>query len=465
MQIKKYRAATLQKAIEQVRADLGDGALILQADPLPNSNLGRNAVEVTAAIDKKHLIPSFKATVSEEVEERAALPQSTRSSKKSLLTGLFKRSKKAPSVSAPTAPVEEKVKKYAATQATNYAREDGDDTSSLSTGGATTGQFYAMKTMLEPLQKEISQIKQKLTEDKPQKNERTPSVALLETEIQSLKKTFQNYLTEKKFENSPIGEDVRKLVHFWREKGMSDRQVYAFLNQLREEGARFDQMSVEGHLRGFLSDRVTEGKSFESPKQRIVALVGPTGVGKTTSIAKLAAYEKLRLNRKVAFITIDDYKIGGTDQLAHYARILDVPFVKIRSDLSLEEQISHLSADTIFIDTFGASPRDERKIMALRRALRFDDPQLQARTEIHLTLPTHIQQGDVDGTLAAFSRLQPDYLFFTKWDETENWGGMLATILESKIPVSFVGNGQEVPDDISVFSAPQFVEQVLDYQN
>ncbi|TVQ76238.1 MAG: flagellar biosynthesis protein FlhF [Bradymonadales bacterium] len=462
MQIKKFRAATLQKAIEEVRWELGDGALILQADPLPDSRLGRNAVEVTAAIDRKELTPRFKATLSDEAAERelTTAPEPASSSQSGFLRSLFGRKKsRTTPTTASVAPKKIEAAKAAISSPSSVdsGQEDRPAT------GASAGQFYAFKTMLEPLQKEMQQIRQKLQDEPKPKTDRSPSVSLLENEIQSLKKSLQHYMTEKRFEGSRMTDEMKKLVTFWKDRGMSDRQIYSFLFQLKEEGAKFDQIQVAQEVKTRLQGLVREAKVHESPKQRIICLVGPTGVGKTTTIAKLAAYEKLRLNRSVSFFTIDDYKIGGTDQLAHYARILEVPFLKTRSDLSLEEQIQHCNSDTIFLDTFGVSPRDERKMMKLRRALNFESPELRARLQVHLTLPTNLHQGDVELMLQSFNRIRPDCLLFTKWDETEHWGGMLATILSSSIPVSFIGNGQEVPDDINIFSADSFLEKVLNF--
>jgi flagellar biosynthesis protein FlhF len=137
-----------------------------------------------------------------------------------------------------------------------------------------------------------------------------------------------------------------------------------------------------------------------------------------------------------------------------------VPFIKLRPDVSFEEQLKALSVDSVFVDTFGVSPRDSEKILELKKQINFRDPVLRARLETHLALPVGMASGDLDRHMEAFRVLGPQYLLFTKWDETENWGGMLASILSYSIPVSFIGHGQEVPDDLSAFSSRDFAKTI-----
>jgi|GEM_PF-4486170 len=462
MQIKKFQAPSLQKAIETIRDELGDGAIILQADRIKGSGLlARNAVEVTAAIDRKEVPPRFEATVAKKDDERKFLAgKETHSSWKKMFRMPWQKQK---NIEFPKVEEKKEVRKKIE-KVVKQAVEKKDQSEPAH---ASAGQMYAIKSFIEPLKKEIEDLKNDMNseKEKPAVQVRAPSNAIIETELQDLKKTIRNYIDEQHYEKSDLPVNLRMLFNFWKEKGMSTCQIYSFFHHLESEGLILDDSASENMIKPLLKRNISDAKTLESPKPRIVVLVGPTGVGKTTTIAKLAAFEKLKLGRKVALVTIDDYKIGGTDQLNHYARILDVPFMKSRSDLSLEEQCSHIDVDTLFIDTFGVSPKDDQKIMALKKALHLRNPVLNARQEIHLALPVGISTGDVEPYLAGFSRLHPNYLLFTKWDETENWGGMLATILSSQRPVSFVGNGQEVPDDLAVFSSDRFIEMVTSTQN
>lgn len=150
--------------------------------------------------------------------------------------------------------------------------------------------------------------------------------------------------------------------------------------------------------------------------------------------------------------------------MGHYARILEVPFVKFRPDVSLEELVKLQNADTIFIDTFGIAPRDHEKLERLQKMLNFNDVELTERLEIHLTIPVGIQANDIKTLLESFALLSPNYLLFTKWDETENWGGMLSAILQSKKAVSLITHGQDVPDDIALFSSQSFIQTVTAFE-
>ncbi len=465
MQIKKFQAPTLQKALEMVRQELGDGAIILQADPVKTGILGRNGVEVTAAIDRKEISPKFHITIPQDEAER---PEASK--KKGLFSGLlpkkFQRDD-APVKANPTPPRSPEKEKL--TEEVRKAAEKAAAAASGQFVGAgtatpanTMGQLYAMKTFVEPLQKQMEEIKSQMTQPK---TERVPTSAFLESQIKELKTKLTHFMSEQKFKESELSPDVQHLIQFWREKGMTERQIFSLLNRIEEQGLKLDAEASGQFLEPIIAKYIQEGKTLENPKQKIVCIVGTTGVGKTTTIAKMAAFEKLKLGRSVALVTLDDYKIGGTDQLAHYARILEVPFIKLRPDMSFEDQLKSLNVDTIFVDTFGVSPKDGEKVTELRKQLSFRDPVLRSRLEIHLAMPVGTPAGDVEQHAEAFASLRPQYLLFTKWDETDNWGGMLATILTYSIPVSFVSHGQEVPDDLSVFSSKEFAKTITRYEN
>ena len=473
--IKKFQASTLQKAIEKVREELGDNAIILQTDPIRTSGalkmFGKNAVEVTAAIDRADA-PAAAATLPTKPQSKfhATVGESTPSSDnqtKSQWWGLLSKKTKRPS--APGASISS-----AAQTPSTYSKPAGavvapaaapSDASALS---PSVGQMYAMKTFIEPLKKDLDSLKAKLSAQEPvapRKRVRDP----LELEVQQLRQDLQSFLMEKRYEDTKLPFYYRSLMKFWSEKGMSNKQIFGFFKQIEKWGHTFSETSsdkeVATSLRSVLQESISEANVFQKKEQRVVIVVGPTGVGKTTTIAKLAAYEKLRLKRSVSFITVDDFKIGATDQLAHYARILEIPFSKSRPDFTLENQCVVQATDTIFVDTFGVSPRDIERLNLLKKMLKFQDPLVQAKLEVHLALPVGVAPQDVEEYLASFSELNPKYLLFTKWDETMNWGGMLSTILASRKPVSFVCHGQNVPDDMALFSKNDFIRAITSFSN
>ena len=472
IQIKKYRASSLQGAIEEVRSDLGDDAIILQTETIRDPKLGilgKTIVEVTAAIDRKDEI-RFHATVSDDGEEiqAATTPTPTKAStqapqqKAGWWQALLPNKKQPAPVAATPVPASTRASATPKAPVSRVTKASG------APSGDSMSQLYAMKTFVEPLQKEIDTLKSKVGESGASVMARPARKKLqdpLEIEVQQLRTELNSFILEKRYEHMNLPKFCRQLIHFWTAKGMSGRQILTFLKEIENNGVDLrDDASALTSVSSALQSTVHEAPIFDKTGKRIVVLVGATGVGKTTTIAKMAAYEKMRLKRKVAFISIDDFKIGGADQMQNYARILEVPFLKSRKDVGLEDQIELLDADTIYIDTFGIAPKDTEKMKLLKSTLAFRNPELASRVELHLVVPVGIPQRDVKQFLASFEILAPEFLLFTKWDETENWGGMLSTILESRKPVSLVTYGQSVPDDMSVFSSRKFISTVTDLE-
>jgi flagellar biosynthesis protein FlhF len=178
----------------------------------------------------------------------------------------------------------------------------------------------------------------------------------------------------------------------------------------------------------------------------VVALIGPTGVGKTTTIAKLAANLKLREKRKVGLITIDTYRIAAIDQLERYAQILGSKLRVVASPEDLREAVRSFSdVDFILIDTAGRSPRDTLKINELKTFLDAATPD-----EIHLVLSSTASQGCVELAMERFGEVHFDRVIFTKLDEASHVGVVLNAIKKLGKSLSYVTTGQDVPDDIEV---------------
>jgi len=178
--------------------------------------------------------------------------------------------------------------------------------------------------------------------------------------------------------------------------------------------------------------------------RRVVALVGPTGVGKTTTVAKLAANFKLAHGVRVGLITVDTYRIAAVEQLKTYAEIIDLPLAVVNDPAEMPRAFDELGAvDLVFIDTAGRSPRDEVKIRELAEFL------LQARPdEVHLVLSAVAGHRSLRAAVERFSMVHVDRLILTKLDEADSMGGVLAVLGLSSRPVSYLTTGQAVPDDI-----------------
>jgi flagellar biosynthesis protein FlhF len=196
-------------------------------------------------------------------------------------------------------------------------------------------------------------------------------------------------------------------------------------------------------------------------KAKIIALVGPTGVGKTTTIAKLAANFKLRENKSVGLITIDTYRIAAVDQLRTYAGIINVPLKVVLSPEELRlavQSMSHL--DLILIDTAGRSQNDDLKLRELKNFLQAAGPD-----EIHLVLSSTASQSVLLSTIQRFSSLNYDHIIFSKLDEAVGLGILLNVMKKLDRAVSYITTGQNVPEDIEPGSADTLARMLVNPQS
>jgi flagellar biosynthesis protein FlhF len=186
---------------------------------------------------------------------------------------------------------------------------------------------------------------------------------------------------------------------------------------------------------------------YERPKgkrKRIQAFVGPTGVGKTTTIAKLAAQYALQEQKKVALITIDTFRIGAVEQLRIYGDIIGVPVAVVGAPSELSDALSEFKTkDAIYIDTTGRSARKPLHVAEMRAY--FDGV---PDVEKYLVLSSTTKSRDLLGIYKAYCELGLSAAIFTKCDETESLGGIVDLCYRTSIPVAYITNGQNVPEDI-----------------
>lgn len=200
-----------------------------------------------------------------------------------------------------------------------------------------------------------------------------------------------------------------------------------------------------------ISQKNKDGRPFT------IALIGPTGVGKTTTIAKLAATFKLREKLKVALITIDTYRIAAVDQLRTYANIIDLPLHVVLTPLELREALDKCqSYDVILIDTAGRSQRDDDKLDQLKAFVDAADPH-----EVHLVLSSTCSQQVMFQTVDRFSEIRTDRIIFTKLDEAVSFGVLLNVIRRVNKQLSYITTGQEVPHQIEPGSRERLAELIM----
>jgi flagellar biosynthesis protein FlhF len=193
--------------------------------------------------------------------------------------------------------------------------------------------------------------------------------------------------------------------------------------------------------------------------RRVVALVGPTGVGKTTTVAKLAANFKLAHGLRPGLVTVDTYRIAAVEQLRTYAEIIDLPLAVANAPSEMQRAIDELgNVDLVLIDTAGRSPRDEVKIRELSDFLAAARPD-----EVHLVLSAVSGERSLRAAVERFAVAQADRLILTKLDEADGLGGVLAVLGHADRPVSYLTTGQAVPDDIEPANRARIARLILGY--
>lgn len=191
--------------------------------------------------------------------------------------------------------------------------------------------------------------------------------------------------------------------------------------------------------------------------RQVAAFVGPTGSGKTTTIAKLAAELFLKRGRKVGLISVDSYRIGAIDQLKTYASIMGIPFLPAFSREDLASALNRLDrCDVILVDTAGQSHLDTPRMEELENILGSGVP-----LSVHLVVSAVTGRLDAREVVQRFSVLNPETLVFTKVDETRRAASIFDTMAESRLPLSLITNGQRVPEDLVIADRKSVLGLVL----
>ncbi|TLP36997.1 flagellar biosynthesis protein FlhF [Arcobacter arenosus] len=185
-------------------------------------------------------------------------------------------------------------------------------------------------------------------------------------------------------------------------------------------------------------------------QRKIIMMVGPTGVGKTTTIAKLAARYayKLGQNYKVGIVTLDSFRVGAIEQLQAYTNIMRLPLEVVKKPEELVEALLRLKdCNYIFIDTAGSSQYDVDKIELVNE---YQNRVSELPIEKVLVLPANVKHSDLIDIYTNYSRLNIDFLTFTKLDETRSFGNLISFAHKTKKSITYFSIGQNVPDDLIV---------------
>ncbi|MDE5591776.1 MAG: flagellar biosynthesis protein FlhF [Helicobacter sp.] len=309
--------------------------------------------------------------------------------------------------------------------------------------------------------KEIREIKQ----DAHQLN-------LIKNEINRLNdkiKLIQNMFWEEKGpkkEGLVIPHEFAEIYRIAKASGITKEHLEKIMQltlELMPIKMRENSVLIKRYFREVLRKMVyARAENLTSNVKNIMMLVGPTGVGKTTTLAKLAArYSKLlNKNYKVGIITLDTYRIGAVDQLMFYAKKMKL---SIDTVVDTEEFINALDSlkycDYILIDTVGSSQHDRGKLESLKNFVNADS---NTKIDVSLVMSATTKYEDIKDIYHTFSTLGIDTLIFTKLDETNSYGNIFSLSYETKKPISYFSIGQEVPNDLKIGSSDFLVDCLLD---
>ncbi|TKH03107.1 flagellar biosynthesis protein FlhF [Peribacillus simplex] len=375
-----------------------------------------------------------------------------------------------------------KVKKYLAPSMNEAMKriraELGSDAVILSSKAVYNGGFLglfkkrnieviaAIDPVSQPIQAVTKQKSKKLpsklemASHAPEHNERTRESTDLLKEIEGLKdmiKSLQVYSTDKKYPGK-----LEKIHEYLTEQEVDISLRSQIMDELLEKWFVFKQQSTDEEVQVWLEEamlgileKVENGKP--GLQKKYINIVGPTGVGKTTTLAKVAAETMLKHDKKVAFITTDTYRIAAIDQLKTYAKILNVP-IEVAYNLEdfkrAAERFSHY--DFVFIDTAGRNFRNPQYVKDLNKIIHFTD-----EMETYLVLSLTSKQKDMEDIYRQFAAIPIKQVIFTKADETSTFGQIFNFIHNHKLGAAYITDGQNVPDDIEIATSSQLLKMAI----
>jgi flagellar biosynthesis protein flhF len=264
--------------------------------------------------------------------------------------------------------------------------------------------------------------------------------------------------------NLSIPPEFASIYKLAKQSGMKEEHLEAIMQTTLENlpvSMKSNPTAVKRYFYSLLRNMLPCRKEISDKKQRIMMLVGPTGVGKTTTLAKLAARFAYGNEKryKTGIITLDTYRIGAVEQLFQYAKMMKLPILDVIEVEDFQNAIKQLSyCDVILIDTTGNSQYDKEKLERLDKFLKHSG----AKIDVNLVLSAGSKVEDLIEIYNGFSFLEIDTLIITKFDETKIFGNVFSLIYETNTPVSYFSVGQEVPDDLVEAKSEFLVECVFD---
>jgi flagellar biosynthesis protein FlhF len=445
MQVRVFESADMASGLKKIKQELGPNALILSTRTVRNGKLGilgKPMLEITAAVDADFPQP--------KKDERMFTSQKTGPSSYPLPADKNKTGFRHV--------VDDSVEHYLNDErpsSVSYVSGSGS-TAASTLQEVKREERAALKTNNYGLQSEVNELKELVKNlagqiSKISENETTKSK---HTALQVKDTEFANRST-----GNPIhGDHILSLLVGRGINVETSRTITGFLRQSLTEPELSDPANVTQTIISTIQDliEVSPPVFASGQAQQRIALVGPTGVGKTTTLAKIAASYLSRYSSSIALITIDTYRIAAVEQLKVYGEIMHLPVDVVITPEQLEQAIArHSDKELILIDTAGRSPRDSYCIDELASFL---TPELHI--DKHLVLSASTRENELLDTIERFSTLEISNTIFTKTDECSSLGILLNTQIQNSSPLSYVTNGQRVPEDLLEIS-PKLVAELI----
>ncbi len=494
MQVKKFEAPTMQEALKVIKKELGPEAIILSTKHIRSGFglMSKASVEVTAAIAEKDLKKKILAEKNLPQDVKEKIWNSKAETQSGIYNNYFERQLKSSAKDKVELSAAKKRIQQAAAANSRPARNNPfaqqQNASTTSTTTATTTPTATKNTdsrerrYIDIDEEELQERNAKApppAETRPTNNSGTNSkVVNLEKDIAQLK-TMISELTATAQASSAstvsrdemdldLTEEVIRVMHDLVANGLEKKVARQIIRE-----AMFDLSNLDRHDEQVILDKVAyrmveaiqtrdllEGVGAKAGKSTstVVALVGPTGVGKTTTIAKIASLGILEKSLRVGLINLDSYKVAAADQLATYAKIMNVPFRSVNNREELQQAIyDFASLDLVLIDTTGRSQKDQESLLQLRHMLATIDG-----CQSVLLISATTKDADLNEVISRFKIFSPVGMVFSKLDETSVYGCILNAQKKCNLPLLYFTVGQRVPEDIEKASAERVVDLILD---
>lgn len=425
MIIKKFQAKTEEAALELARKELGSGIVVMNVKKVKKKGLFSifkpQQVEVTVALEEEEK-QNFREAVAKvsEIARQSEAAGNTRSAK-----------------TEPEQPAKQG-KAEPGSQPEKQRQQENQRQPEKNTQTIDSRQESAIEEKLSTLQN------------------------LLEKQIGSTQEEEKESEGEEKKEDSNVA-----FFHLLYKMLLDNEIEETYANQLVEEldGSVKPDMPIDYLLSVVYQKMVLkfgQTKTIQSAEKgpKLVYFIGPTGVGKTTTIAKIASRLSVVEKKKIVLLTADTYRIAAAEQLRTYANILEVPFRIIYTPQEIRTAIEDYAAyDYIFVDTSGHSQKNTDQRDDTLALLRAADG--QAEKEVYLVVSATTKYRDLLNIADTYQKLTDFRLVFTKLDETQCQGNLFNLRLHTDAPMSYVTCGQNVPDDIGEFDAQKTVKLLL----